>query len=146
MTVVMRRLYVQTHMWQKKKERISFRFCSNTIWNEFDICHCMRGNSVPLYQPLEQWPRFKHDNIHAFCVLATLCLSALVFFCKCSWYFVYLSLNMMARLCLKNERRKSSILTLSNLLQGKEFSTIFKTLRTFQDTQKSPAMAGHSQR
>jgi len=48
----------------------------------------------------------------------------------------------------KNEREKKKTLhsSLVKSVEGKQFSTIFKTLRAFQDTQKSPAMAGHSQR
>ena len=136
------------HMWQRKKgEVLLFRFCPvGAVWNEFDISHWMRESSVPLYQPLEQWPQsiWQHP-----CILFpdALCLSVSVFFCKCSWHFVYLSFKHDGKIMSKNERKKkTSILHLLNLLQGKQFSTIFKTLRAFQDAQKSPARAGHSQR
>ena len=65
----------------------------------------MRESSVPLYQPLEQWPQsiWQHP-----CILFpdALCLSVSVFFCKCSWHFVYLSFKHDGKIMSKNERKK----------------------------------------
>lgn len=107
-------------MWQREKgEVLLFRFCPvGAIWNEFDISHCMRESSATLYQPLEQWPQsvWQHP-----CILFpdALCLSVLVFFCKCSWHFVYLSFKHDGKIMSKNERekKKTSILHLLNLLK-----------------------------
>lgn len=114
-----------THMWQKQWE-VLFCFCPvRAIWNEFDISHCMRGNLVShLHQPLEQWPHL-NMTISMPSVSCHACLSALVFFCKMFLTFCLSFFKHDGKIMSKNERRKSSILHLSNLLQGKKNSAPF---------------------
>lgn len=123
---------------RRKGAQLPLYFCPvRTIWNEFGVNHHTRENSVSLHWPLQQW--LLSVRQYPFILFpATPCLSVLVFFYKCSWHFVYLSFKHSAKIMLENEKKKkTSIFYLLNLLQGKQF-TILKTLRTFQDTHKSP--------
>lgn len=95
---------------------------------------------LSLYPPLEPWPPSVWQ--YPFILFpAAPCLSVLVFFCKCSWHFVYLSFKHSAKIMSENEkkRKENAPFFWLNLLQRKQFSTILKTLRMFQGTRKSPA-------
>lgn len=134
------RLYDLPCVAEEKRSAASFALlpCQDYLkWVRCQSSH--KRKSVSLHWPLQQWLLSVWQ--YPFILFpATPCLSVLVFSYKCSWHFVYLSFKHSAKIMSENERKKkkeTSIFYLLNLLQGKQF-TILKTLRTFQDTQKSP--------